>query len=75
MITHNKMSTTKQLEKRIEQLCTELDQVYCSINTFVGTGECYAPILSKLLDQRNALVRKKKKVEQQLIELGVKLKE
>ena len=68
------MSTIKQLEKRIEQLCAELDQVYCSINTFVGTGDCYANILSKLLDQRNALVRKKKKLEQQLIELGGKPK-
>ena len=68
------MSTTKQLEKRIEQICVELDQVYNSINTFVGTGACYAPILDKLFDQRNALVRKKKKLEQLLIQLGGKPK-
>ena len=68
------MPTIKQLEKRIEQLCAELDQAYCSINTFVGTGTCNAHILDKLFDQRNALVRKKKQLEQQLIDLGVKPK-
>ena len=64
------MTTIKELAKLIEQLCAELDQVYNSINTFVGTGPGYAHILGKLLDQRNALVRKKTKLEQQLIELG-----
>ena len=64
------MSTTKQLEKLIEQTRVELDQVYNWINTFVGTGTCNAPILDKLLDQRNALVRKKKQLEKQLIDVG-----
>ena len=64
------MTTVKELEKLIEQLCAELDQVYNSINTFVGTVPCYAHILSKLFDQRNTLVRKKKELEQQLIKLG-----
>ena len=68
------MSTVKDIEKRIEQLCAELDQVYNSINTFVGSGPCHAHILSKLFDQRNALVGKKAKLEQQLVELGGKPK-
>ena len=64
------MKTIKQLEKLIDQLCAELDQIYNSISTFVGTGPCYRHILGKLLDQRNALVGKTAKLEQQLIELG-----